>query len=277
MNSKPLTGKTALITGGGQGIGLATAQLLLEDGAVVVITGRRTDALQQARGQLLQQVPGGIVETFTGDAADEAQVQAALQFAHDLDGHLDILVPAVGLPGLKPLLMYNRKSVQRDFDLNFMSAFLMVRYGVPLLSNGGAIACISTSGVSQTFWGLSVYAAMKAALERFVRAAAFELGGAGIRINAVRPGMTLSPESAADPGMQKMVEYNARATPLGRIGEPLDIARVIRFLVGPESGWVTGQTISVDGGQDHSQGFDFMDEFFGETTMEAIRAGKPPS
>ncbi len=126
-----------------------------------------------------------------------------MQFAHDLEGHLDILIPAVGLPGVKPMLMYNRKSVQRDFDLNFMSAFLMVRYGVPQLSKGGTIACISTSGVSQTFWGLSVYAAMKAALERYVRAAAFELGGAGIRINAVRPGMTLSPESAADPGMQK--------------------------------------------------------------------------
>ena len=104
---------------------------------------------------------------------------------------------------------------------------------------------------------------------RFVRAAAFELGGAGIRINAIRPGLTVSPEAAAS-GQYAGV---AAETPLGRVGVPDDLARVVRFLAGPEAGWVTGQTFSVDGGGDQGKAADMMDMFFGKEVMDRIRAG----
>jgi len=100
-----------------------------------------------------------------------------------------------------------------------------------------------------------------------MRAAAFEFGGAGIRINAVRPGSTLSSERAALPENAGMAAAFTTETPMGRLGDPKDIARVVRFLAGPEAGWVTGQTIGVDGGMDQGRGPDFMDAFFGENVM----------
>jgi NAD(P)-dependent dehydrogenase (short-subunit alcohol dehydrogenase family) len=268
-----LSGRTALVTGASSGIGLAGARALAVDGATVVIMGRGAEALSKARAEL--RGTGARIEMFVGDACQEEDVKAALAFAHGLSGRLDIVVPAVGGPTFKPLLMREVEDVRRELDLNFTSAFIIVRHGVPLMRRGGAIVCVSTAGVTQSYWGLAIYSAAKSALERFVRAAAFELGGAGIRINAVRPGATLSPALAARPEMAAMVKFCEAETPMGRVGEPDDIGRVVRFLAGDDAGWVTGQTFSVDGGQDQGKGFDLMDENFGKQIMDRVRAGKP--
>jgi NAD(P)-dependent dehydrogenase (short-subunit alcohol dehydrogenase family) len=167
--------------------------------------------------------------------------------------------------------------VKTEFDVNFMTAFLAVRHGVPLMTRGGSIVCVSSAAATQAGWGLSIYGSAKAALERFVRAAAFELGGAGIRVNAVRPGLTLTPEMAASPELAPMVAVYTSETPMGRCGRPEDIASVVRFLAGPESAWVTGQTFSADGGLDQGKGVDPMDAMYGVEAMESIRAGKPVS
>lgn len=275
MNNQALKGRTALVTGASQGIGLACARALAEDGATVVIMGRGEATLTAAGTSLIAEVPGSRIEMFIGDAGEEDQVKAALDFAHGLSGRLDILVSTVGAPTYMPLLMRDLDGVRKEMDINFTTAFLLVRHGVPLLPRNGAIVCVSSIVVTQANWGLSIYSAAKAALERFVRAAAYELGGAGIRINAVRPGPTLAPERARQPELAEMVKVSAANTPLGRLGEPDDIARVVRFLAGPESGWVTGQTFSADGGMDQNSGPDFMDAFFGRYVMDRIRAGKP--
>lgn len=259
MDTQPLAGKSALVTGASQGIGLACARALAQDGATVVIMGRREDALARARSELAALVPGARIEMFAGDACDEGAAQAAVDFTWGLAGRLDILVTAVGGPSFTPVIKENAASVRQSFELNFMSMFLAVHHSLPKMQRGGAIVCISTAGVTQAYKGLSIYSATKAALERFVRAAAYELGGAGVRINAVRPGFTLSKEAVETLGMSAMVEKFAAEIPLGRIGEPEDIARVARFLAGPESGWVTGQAFSADGGQDQSKSPDFTD------------------
>jgi NAD(P)-dependent dehydrogenase (short-subunit alcohol dehydrogenase family) len=117
---------------------------------------------------------------------------------------------------------------------------------------------------------------MKAAVERFVRAAAYELAGAGIRVNAVRPGCTIPPERLeTEPQLRGSTQAYVDVTPMGRLGHPDDVARVLRFLAGPESGWVTGETVSADGGLDHNAGPDFMDGLYGKEIMDRIRAGKP--
>lgn len=274
--TQALAGKVALVTGASMGIGLASAMALRADGASVVIMGRGQATLDAARAELAAAPGAGRVEAFVGDAADEATVKRALAFAHGLAGRLDILVSVVGNPTFKPLLMREYDDVRAEIDLNFGTAFLLTRHGAPLLPRDGAIVCVSSAAATQATFGLSIYGAAKAALERFVRAAAFELGGAGIRINAVRPGATLSPERVAEQGAGGMADTYSAITPLARLGVPEDIARVVRFLSGPESGWVTGQTIAVDGGLDQVAGPDFMDAFHGKDTMDRIRAGKPP-
>jgi NAD(P)-dependent dehydrogenase (short-subunit alcohol dehydrogenase family) len=245
---RALQGKTALVTGASSGIGQACAQVLAQDGATVLIVGRNPDALARARAEILQRATDARIELFAGDACEEDVVERALERAYALSNRLDILVPTVGGPEYKPVLELDAAGFRRQFELNCVSAFLMVRHGAPLMAAGGAIVCISTAAVGQANMGLSAYAASKAALERFVRAAAFELGPAGIRINAVRPGATLSPEAIEARGLQRMAELYAAETPLGRIGKPLDVARAVRFLAGPEGAWVTGETISADGG-----------------------------
>lgn len=275
MNDLPLAGKTALVTGGSNGIGLATATLLAQDGADVVIVGRREDALLAAQREIQSLAPAARIESFPGDATDEATVKQALAFAHAMSGRLDIIVSVVGNPTFKPLLMRELDDVRAEMDLNFSTAFLMVRHGVPLLTRGGSIVCVSSAAATMATWGLSIYGAMKAGLERFVRGAAFELGGAGIRVNAVRPGATVTAERAADPANGGMAAAFAAETPMARVGEPIEVGRVIRFLAGPESGWVTGQTIAADGGMDQGRGPDFMDEFHGKAVMDQIRSGQP--
>ena len=277
MTDKALAGKTAFITGASQGIGKASALALAQDGAAVVIMGRREEPLAAARDELRLLEPGARIEMHVGDATDEAAVKAGLAFAHGLSGRLDIVASVVGEPVFKPLLMRTAEDVRQEMDVNFLSAFLAVRYGAPLMAGGGAIVCVSSAAATQAGWGLSIYGAGKAAVERFVRAAAFELGGAGVRVNAVRPGLTLPEEREADSNFAAMVEAYKRETPLGRCGRPEDIASVIRFLAGPESGWVTGQTFSADGGLDQGKGPDPMDAMYGKDVMDRIRAGRAPA
>jgi NAD(P)-dependent dehydrogenase (short-subunit alcohol dehydrogenase family) len=271
-----LAGKVALVTGASSGIGAATVRMLAQDGATVLMMGRREEALARAREDILRDAPGARLEIFAGDACEEGAVKAALKRAHGLAGRLDILVPTVGAGGaIKPMLLMEATEFRQAFERNVISAFLMVRHGVPLVQAGGSIVCISTAVVMQSFPGLSAYGACKAALERFVRAAALELGGARIRINAVRPGMTRSADTAAmydDPALVARFESEII---LGRTGEPEDIARVVRFMAGPESGWVTGQVISADGGQDQGKVPDLLDDIYGKEVMEQVRLGRP--
>lgn len=271
-----LAGKTALVTGASQGIGLASARALVRDGAAVVITGRREDALAQARDQLCSEFPDARIETCAGDATREADVKLALDRASKIGSGVDIIVSVVGDPVFKPLLMREAADVMRELEINFLSAFLAVRHGAPIMSQNSSIICVSSAAAVQANWGLSIYAAAKAALERFVRSAAYELAGAKIRVNAVRPGATLDSERADDPAVAGMAQAFASNTPMGRLGMPDDIASAVRFLAGPESGWVTGETFSVDGGMAQNAGPDFMDGMFGKDAMDQIRAGKPP-
>lgn len=273
-SEKILEGQTALVTGASQSIGLASARLLARDGATVVVMGRGEGGLASARDALRAELPDARIEMVVGDACREDELLAALDFAHGLSGRLDILVPTVGGAVMQPIMMRDAESVRQEMEVNYVSVFQMVRHGVPLLGRGGSIVCISTTAAVQSIFGLGLYGASKAAMERLVRAAAFELGGAGIRINAIRPGMTVAKEVLEDPAGAAAYADMARETPLGRVGIPEDIAEAVRFLAGPESGWVTGQTFSVSGGSEQGKMPDTMDAMFGRDVMDRIRAGQ---
>ncbi len=278
----PLKGKTALITGGAGGIGAASAAALLRDGATVLLMGRRRDALEQSCQQLRAQVPDADVHLFAGDAGRSGDVQAALKLAWSLRNRLDIVVPTVGGGGFRPFLMHDEDSFRAELELNIVSAFTAIRHAAPLMARngGGSIVCISSSAARLSFKWLSAYCTAKAGLEGLVRVAAEELSSAGIRVNAVRPGLTQTDATAPifdDPAMN---EAFLEQIPLSRVGKPEDIAEAVRYLAGPKSAWVTGQSFAVDGGNELRKNPELdsaIRQLYGEAALQAVRVGQVPA
>lgn len=279
MTRGSLAGRTAFVSGASSGIGKATSRLLAEDGAALLMMGRGEEALASVRDEIREAYPQARVEICAGDATEEADVRKALAQAYAIAGRLDIIVPVVGgSNNYSPMLMEPTEHVFYVFKRNFLSAFLAIRDGAPLMApDGGSIVCLSTAVVAQSSTGLATYAAMKAGVERMVELAALELGGAKIRVNSVRPGMTRSAATAFMYDTPGTEERYAEITPLGRTGEPDDVARAIRFLAGPEAGWITGQNFAADGGQQiGGLAPDFLDEAYGKELMDELRAGRVP-
>ena len=147
------------------------------------------------------------------------------------------------------------------------------------MKTGGSIVCVSSTAGGTPCAGLGPYAASKAALEMFVKVSALELGNAQVRVNAVRPGFTRGEGTASMFADPEVMRSFAEFIPMGRGGESDDLARAIRFLAGPESGWVTGQILAADGGQE-LRGFSdpnpLLDQIYGRKIMDAVRAGRLP-
>jgi NAD(P)-dependent dehydrogenase (short-subunit alcohol dehydrogenase family) len=248
MTGQALHGQTAVITGATGAIAESCARALARDGARLVLMGRRSDALELVADRIRTQISGAEVVTVVGDCRDEEAVRQALVSAHAIAGRLDIAFATVGGGHFCPLLQLDGQEFRDQFDNNVLSAFYVLRHAVPLMRPGGSIICLSSGAAAMTFRYLSSYTVAKAALEGLVRSAADELGPLGIRINAIRPGLTRSNSTDSifeDEAAQQsyLPEY-----PLGRLGEAEDMAGAVRFLAGPESAWVTGQCIAVDGG-----------------------------
>lgn len=272
-----LAGQTALVTGGAGAIGAACAGALLRDGATVVLMGRRRERLDATCETLQEQYPRGRVEVMAGDALQPEDVQRAADFAHGLAGRLDIVLPTVGGGGFKPLLMQDLQGLRDELDINIGSAFLAIRHAVPLMREGGSIVCISSTAATMPFPWLSFYCAGKAGLEGLIRTAADELAPAGVRINAVRPGITRSEATADMFASPEVMAKFQEQLPLGRSGEPDDIAEGVRYLAGPESSWVTGQCFNIDGGQclrRHPDMTDAVAMMYGEDALAAVQSGQ---
>ena len=259
MSDLPLAGQTALITGGGSGIGLACARHLLRDGATVTLMGRSPERLAAGAESLAADAPGGAeVRTAAGDAADEDAVAAAVAAAGDGAGGLDLCVASAGTGGLAPVIAMGMDEWRRVIEPNLTGTFLTLKHaaGAMARSGGGAFVAISSIAAPLTHRYMAHYSVSKAAIETLVKNAADELGRAGVRVNAVRPGLV--PTELADPLVadpQVEADYLAQM-PLGRLGTVDDIGAGVRFLLGPESSWITGQVIAIDGGHTLRRGPD---------------------
>ncbi len=271
---------TAVVTGANGGIGTASSELLLRDGATVMILARRRKELEETKAELLAAVPDGRVEIFVGDGMVEKDIETAFAQAYAIHNRLDIVVATVGGGnGFKPMLMLDAETFRAQFDRNVVSAFLAIRYGAPLMQPGGSIVCISSTAAKLPFNGLAAYHTAKGGLENLIRAAAEELGAAGIRVNAVRPGLTRSKRVGYlftdDAIFNKFLDE----FPLRRAGMPSDIGHAVRYLAGPEAAWVTGQSFAVDGGQELRRNPDLghmLEANVGKDAFAAVKRGKIP-
>ncbi|MFZ6004294.1 MAG: SDR family oxidoreductase [Actinomycetota bacterium] len=259
MTELALAGTAALITGGGSGIGLGCARHLLRDGASVTLAGRGQERLDAAAAELRAEAPPGAeVRVVTCDVADEDAVAAAVDAATQITGGLQHCVASAGTGALAPVIAMPAEEWHRVLGINLTGAFFTLKHaGAAMVrSGGGAFVGISSIAAPLTHPFMSAYCVSKVGLEALVRTAADELGRANVRVNAVRPGIVpteLAAPLEQDPAV--LADYLAQM-PVSRTGTVDDVGALVRFLCGPESSWITGQCIGVDGGHHLRRGPD---------------------
>lgn len=244
------TPRIALITGAGAGIGLAAAKAFAAAGTRTIITGRNEARLAAAA----RQASG--IDYIVADASSEADAQRTIDTAIQRWGRLDVLVNNAGAGAILPLAQASASHIAAIFATNVIGPSLLTRAALPhLKATGGTIINISSTFGHKAAAGLSHYAASKAALEHMTRCWALELAADGIRVNAVAAGPTetrfLEERMKLTPEQIETVKADERARiPMGRRGEPEDVAPWIVSLAAPGAAWVTGQVLCIDGGLD---------------------------
>ncbi|AHG62119.1 SDR family NAD(P)-dependent oxidoreductase [Advenella mimigardefordensis] len=242
-----LAGKIAVITGGNSGIGLATARRFAQEGAQVVIIGRRQKQLDEALALI-----GHEALAIQGDVSNLIDLERIFSHIRQVKGKIDILFANAGLGELQPLGTITEASYENTFNVNVKGTLFTVQKALPLMTHGGSVILTGSTTGSMGTPAFSVYSASKAAIRNFARSWALDLQGTGIRVNVLSPGST------ATPGLFNVLESSgkkeslladfAQDTPLGRIGDPDEIAAVASFLASDESSFMTGSEVFVDGG-----------------------------
>jgi 7-alpha-hydroxysteroid dehydrogenase len=281
QGSRSLAGYAAFVTGGGSGIGLACAIRLAADGATVTITGRSADRLAAGVAAIEEAAPGADVRSVPADVTDEDALAAATAAAAEPTGRLDgIVVSAGGSETIGPLTQVDAEAWRRTVDLNLTGTLLTIKHGARIMARqgGGSIVAISSVAGAVTHRWFGAYGPAKAGIDMLCRVAADELGASGVRVNSVRPGLTRTDlvEAITAPG--PVLDDYLACTPLGRIGEPEDVANLVRFLLGPEASWITGENISVDGGHAVRRGPDMsglLEGLFGAEGLRGVVADRP--
>ena len=239
-----LDGKVAIVTGASRGIGRAISERLARDGARVVVnyagSADKAEEVVSAIGD-----GGGEALAVRADMGEVTDIRSLFGQTVDRFGKLDILVNNVGVSVFKPHAGVTEEEFDLVFNLNARGTFFSMQEAAKVMEDGGRILSISTGGTLQGVPGGGVYSGSKAPVEQFSVALAQELGERGITVNTILPGVTET-DGLIMPEEQK--EQLIGQTPLGRLGQPGDIADVAAFLVGEEARWITAQNIPVGGG-----------------------------
>jgi len=237
-----LNGKVAVITGGTEGIGLATAKLFVEEGAYVFITGRRQNELDEAVKAI-----GGNVTGIQGDVAKLADLDRLYETVGKVKGRIDIILANAGVGEFVPLGKISEEHFDKLFNINVKGALFTVQKGLPLMNDGGSIILTGSVAGSKGTPANGVYAATKAAIRSFVRTWTSDLKDRRIRSNVVSPGPINTPLVSRQSA--KIIAQLVSTIPMGRIGESDEVAKAALFLASDDSSFVTGIELFVDGGR----------------------------
>jgi 3-oxoacyl-[acyl-carrier protein] reductase len=242
-----LSGKIAIITGSGRGIGESIARLFAVQGAAVVVTSRTAADIERVVRAVGEQ--GGTAHGVVADMSEASGVAALVDSAAGRFGRIDILVHNAGVFPYDPIESMPDESWRRVIDVNLTAAFRLLKAGVPHMKNGGGRILFTSSiqGNRAAVPGCAHYAASKGGLNGLIRAAALELARHAITVNGVEPGLMLTDEVARAIKSERR-ERMASAVPLKRWGIPVEVAQAMLFLASEEAAYVTGQTLVVDGG-----------------------------
>lgn len=244
--TKPLTGKTAIVTGASRGIGREIALELAKNGANVVVNyASRADQAEEVVTLIRQ--GGGEALAIGADISRVPENERLFRETIEAFGGVDILVNNAGIMITKPIEAMTEEDFDRQFNINVKGTYFAIQQAYRCMNDGGRIINFSTSVAGQMFPAYSVYAGTKGAVEQFTRQLAKEFGPKGITINAVAPG-PVNTELFTVGKTEAQIAGVAAANAFRRLGEPDDIAAVVAFLASEESKWITGQTIRVNGG-----------------------------
>lgn len=241
-----LKGKTAVVTGGSRGIGLAIVKRFLEEGANVALCGSRPETAQKAVDAILAEYPDAPVMGIAPNIADEAELEAAFREVAERFGKLDIVCNNAGISQSTPLADYTAEEFDKIIDINIKGVLNGCQAASRVLDEGGVI--INTSSMVSKMGQPSgvAYPMSKFAVNGITISLARELGPRGIRVNAVAPGVTATDMVASLP--EEMIKPIADAIPLKRVGQPEDVANAFVFLASDLGSYVTGEVLAVDGG-----------------------------
>lgn len=252
-----------LITGGGTGIGRACAESLAEDGADVIICGRTLETLEIASEEI-QAAHNTKVEYLICDVTEEESVEECLSKAagslKSLDG---VVANAGGAVGLGSYESLNADQYLDTLKLNVLGTMHCVKHSITYLANNGGGSFIGMSSIASnlTHRYFGAYTVSKAGIETMMKNAADEYGHLKIRFNSVRPGFIATEIMEVIPRDSEIFNSYVKNIPLGEVGKPEDVASLVKFLLGSESNWITGQTFTIDGGHSLRSGPDYS-EFF---------------
>jgi NAD(P)-dependent dehydrogenase (short-subunit alcohol dehydrogenase family) len=245
--SRSLQGKVAVITGGGEGIGLASAKRLTTEAASVFIVGRRQAVLDAAVAEI-----GGDVVAVQADVSKPADLDRVYEVVRAAKGKIDILVANAGVQTREPLGSITEEAIDYQLAINFKGVIFTVQQALPLLANGASIILTSSVTAAKGIPQRTVYSATKAAIRSFARTWANELKARRIRVNVFSPGPILTPlleQTFADPKIKEAYMTNVvGAVPLGRAGEAEEMGEVVAYLASDAASYINGADIQADGG-----------------------------
>jgi 3-oxoacyl-[acyl-carrier protein] reductase len=244
MSNQP---RTAIVTGASKGIGAAVAKQLASDGFQIIVNFSSSAAAAQEVVTAIEKA-GGRAKAVAGDVADPAAVRMLFDRAEAEFGPVDVLVNNAGIAKTTLLADVTDEDYQRHIAVNLTGTFNGMREGAKRVRDGGRIINFSTSIIGTYLPTYGVYAATKAAVEAMTHVLAKELGSRKVTVNAVAPG-PVATELFLTGKSDELIQRLTKDIPLGRLGEPDDIARVVSFLASPESGWINGQVIKANGGR----------------------------